>query len=55
MSKEKIDCFGYREGKCEIMTELICKKSKCSFYKTWNQENKDRKKYGYRLKVVNTR
>lgn len=50
MSKERIDCFAYREDRCEILTERICENRKCSFYKTWDKENKDRERFGYNLK-----
>ena len=31
----KTDCFGYDTDKCEckVMTELLCARKKCSFYK----------------------
>lgn len=31
----KTDCFGYDKEKkdCKVMTELLCAKKKCSFYK----------------------
>lgn len=36
------DCFGYKKGKCNILTELVCKNGgKCSFYKTKEQFRKD--------------
>ena len=46
----KTDCFAYmgsrrREG-CGVMKELICSKRSCSFYKTREQYEKDREKYG---------
>lgn len=55
MSEIKTDCFGYDENKCNVMTSLVCEKSKCSFYKTWEQEQKDRKKYGFKLRNINMR
>ena len=27
------DCFAYSGGKCRILTELVCKNNKCSFFK----------------------
>ena len=31
----KTDCFGYdkEKGDCKVMTELLCARKKCSFYK----------------------
>lgn len=31
----KTDCFGYNKekGDCKVMTELLCARKKCSFYK----------------------
>ena len=31
----QIDCFGYDKDKrdCKVMTELLCARKKCSFYK----------------------
>ena len=31
----KTDCFGYDKEKkdCKVMTELLCARKKCSFYK----------------------
>lgn len=43
----KKDCFAYRFGHCAIMTETICRWDSCSFYKTVEQEQRDREKYGY--------
>ena len=47
MPEIKVDCFGYnlKAGKCAIMTETICKKRECSFYKTQEQYQEDKKKY----------
>lgn len=52
--KEKVrvelahDCFGNVKGKkdCQILTENVCLYGKCSFYKTKEQFEADRKKYG---------
>ena len=43
----KVDCFGYRPGRkcCNVMTELICEKRRCSFYLTREEYIKNRKKY----------
>ncbi len=41
------DCFAYRIGGCAIMTETICRRDTCSFYKTKEQMAKDREKYGF--------
>jgi len=40
------DCFAYRVGRCSIMTETICRFGTCSFYKTKEQDRKDRLRYG---------
>ena len=48
------DCFAYRIGHCSIMTEMICRHSSCSFYKTKEQDKKDRERYGQN-KYVKTR
>lgn len=41
------DCFAYRIGGCSIMTEMICRRDTCSFYKTKEQAAADREKYGF--------
>ena len=41
----KKDCFGYKMGKCTVLTDLVCSQGKCSFYKTREQYNSDRIKY----------
>ena len=45
------DCFGYNKwrGTCRIMCELICDGRKCSFYKTNEQYQMDRRKYSPKL------
>lgn len=43
----KKDCFAYRIGGCSIMTETICRRESCSFYKTKEQAALDREKYGF--------
>lgn len=43
----KKDCFAYRIGGCSIMTETICRHDTCSFYKTKEQAERDREKYGF--------
>lgn len=40
------DCFAYRVGRCAIMTETICRYGTCSFFKTKEQDRKDRLRYG---------
>ena len=44
-SKIKMDCFGFcghnEEPECRILTEMLCKNKACSFYKTWEQYEKD--------------
>lgn len=44
----KKDCFAYRIGRCSVMTEMICRREKCSFYKTKEQDKKDREIYGFK-------
>lgn len=39
------DCFAYRPKYCTILTEMICKTRKCSFYKTKEQFEEGLKKY----------
>ena len=39
------DCFGYKAGKCTVLSEMVCVKKECSFYKTKDQYNSDREKY----------
>lgn len=43
----KTDCFAYQQKckGCSVLTEPICKKRECSFYKTREQYDSDRKKY----------
>ncbi len=45
----KRDCFAFEIGKnrpnCNILSEMICQKRECSFYKTMEQYIKDQKKY----------
>lgn len=41
------DCFAYRVGRCSILTEMICRYEKCSFYKTKEQMEQDRARYGF--------
>ena len=43
----KKDCFAYRISGCSIMTETICRRHNCSFYKTKEQAEADREKYGF--------
>ncbi len=47
MAEIKTDCFGYNKAakKCTIMTETICRKSNCTFYKTREQAKKDADRY----------
>lgn len=41
------DCFAYRKRykNCVALTELVCAKRKCSFYKSCEQHAKDKEKY----------
>lgn len=43
----KTDCFAYARCKCLALSEMVCKKKNCSFYKTKEQEEEDKRKYGY--------
>ena len=43
----KKDCFAYRIGGCSILTETVCRREICSFYKTKEQARIDREKYGF--------
>jgi len=45
MSLQK-ECFAYRIGRCAIMTETICRYGTCSFFKTKEQDQLDRQRYG---------
>ncbi len=42
----KKDCFAYRIGGCSVLTEMVCRRENCSFYKTKEQARADREKYG---------
>lgn len=37
----KRDCFGFKRGECTVLTELVCKNEKCTFYKTRKQFKED--------------
>ena len=43
----KTDCFAYMSKckQCSVLTELVCRKRKCTFYKTREQFDADRLKY----------
>ncbi len=43
----KKDCFAYRIGRCNILTEMVCKRDTCSFYKTHEEMEQDRARYGF--------
>ena len=49
MEKSEIrkDCFGYTPGKkdCQVLTETVCLKGECPFFKTKAQFLDDQKKY----------
>ena len=47
MPEIKKDCFGYDRicKKCRVLTETLCAHKECTFYKTKEQFDKDRKKY----------
>lgn len=44
----KTDCFGFYKGECKILYELVCANKTCSFYKTTQQFQADKKKYSYK-------
>ena len=46
-NKIKKDCFGCGPGgkSCKILTEMLCEKGKCPFYKTKAQYDSDKKRY----------
>lgn len=37
----KVDCFAYNNGNCTCLTELVCSKKKCSFYKKLDEVDID--------------
>ena len=39
------DCFAHQEMCCSILTEKVCNKGKCSFYKTHKKFLEDSKRY----------
>ena len=43
----KTNCFAYNKAakKCTVLTETVCKKKECSFYKTVQRYEEDKKKY----------
>ena len=43
----KTDCFAFMQKckKCSVLTDTVCKKRECTFYKTQEQYDSDRKKY----------
>jgi len=46
MRKCNVDCFAYKSfnsarSKCLVLTEMLCSKKKCPFYKTKEQYDKD--------------
>ncbi|MBE7036006.1 MAG: hypothetical protein E7403_01780 [Ruminococcaceae bacterium] len=43
----KKDCFAYRLGRCSVLTEMVCRRENCSFYKTKEQMEQDRRQYGF--------
>lgn len=43
----KKDCFAYRKARCKILTEMVCRYGPCSFYKTTEQDRRDREKYKF--------
>lgn len=44
---ERKDCFAYKvSGYCSALTEMVCKKRECTFFKTKEQFYEDMEKYG---------
>lgn len=39
------DCFAFKPSRCSVLTEMICKTRKCSFYRTRKQFIEGLKKY----------
>ena len=39
------DCFAYKHNRCIVLTEMVCKTKRCTFYKTRKQFEDDLKKY----------
>ena len=48
MQDTKKDCFGYRRGECAVLYEMVCASRTCSFYKTCEQYQADKRKYSWR-------
>ena len=42
---DKTNCRFYTPKRCKILTEMLCKSGKCSFYKTTRQYEADLIKY----------
>ncbi len=40
------DCFAYRLGRCNVLTEMVCRRDKCSFFKTKEEMERDLVRYG---------
>lgn len=48
LKQPKTDCFAYngvRNKRCSVLTEFVCMKRECTFYKTREQYEEERKKY----------
>ena len=48
------DCFAYKAKYCAVLTEMICKSRKCTFYKTKEQFDEELKKYPPIKKMIPT-
>ncbi len=46
MNRKK-DCFAYRKARCKILTDMVCRYGPCSFYKTVEEDRRDRAKYKF--------
>lgn len=42
---EQRNCFAYHPKQCRVLTEMLCKKKKCPFFKTHQQYVDDLIKY----------
>jgi hypothetical protein len=46
------ECFAYKKGECLALKVPVCKGEKCSFYKTKEKAEEDRKKAIDRIKTL---
>ena len=43
--RERPDCFAYRAGECSVLTEMVCRNKRCSFYKSMQKFKDDQERY----------